>query len=314
MSKKLRIVFMGTPLFAVESLDILLQNNYDIAAVVTAPDKPAGRGRKLSVSAVKAKALEHHIPILQPIKFKDEQFLEELKNFQANLFIVVAFRMLPETVWSIPEYGTFNLHASLLPQYRGAAPINWAVINGEVKTGVTTFFIEHQIDTGDILLSEEVEILDTDNASSLHNKLMKTGAELVLTTVKGIEFGTLTPVSQPQNAPIKPAPKIFKEDCLLDFSQEVTQVHNKVRGLAYYPGAFTFLEGKNLKIFKTEVQVYDDQIEPGVIETDEKSYMRIKCRDGWLNILELQLEGKKRMSIADFLRGYNFPNEELSIG
>lgn len=309
MSKKLRIIFMGTPEFAVESLEILLKNNYDVAAVVTAPDRPAGRGRKLSMSAVKTKALEHQIPVLQPKRLKDEDFIEELRSYQANLFIVVAFRMLPEVIWDMPEIGTFNLHASLLPQYRGAAPINWAIINGETQTGITTFFIEHKIDTGDILMSETVDILPSDNASSLHDRLMQKGAELVLKTVTNIERGTIESQPQPKGVKLKPAPKIFKEDCLLDFQEDVISVHNKIRGLSYYPGAFTQLQGKVLKIFKTEVEQTNDAVEIGVFDTDEKTYMKVKCSNGWLNILELQLEGKKRMSTEDFLRGYNLTNE-----
>lgn len=305
MSKKLRIVFMGTPAFAVESLNILVQNGYDIAAVVTAPDKPAGRGQKINMSAVKEYALSHDIPILQPIKLKDDSFIQSLKVLNANLFVVVAFRMLPEIVWDMPELGTFNLHASLLPQYRGAAPINWAIINGETKTGVTTFFLQHEIDTGDILMREAVDILPEDNLESLHDKLMDLGAKLTLKTVQAIENDNIQPQSQ-ADEPIIHAPKIFKEDGLLDFNQTVTQLHNRVRGLSPFPATFTHLDNKILKIFKTEVQKIHGDVPNGTFDTDQKSYLRIKCEGGWLNVLELQLEGKKRMDIVSFLKGYRF--------
>lgn len=307
MSENLRIVFMGTPEFAVESLNILVKNGYDVAAVVTAPDKPAGRGQKLNMSAVKKYALEQNIPILQPVKLKDENFIQELKDLKANLFIVVAFRMLPEIVWNMPEIGTFNLHASLLPQYRGAAPINWAIINGEKKTGVTTFFLQHEIDTGDILMSESVDILPEDNASSLHDKLMNLGAKLTLQTVQAIENDNVRPQPQPDTE-IKHAPKIFKEDCLLNFNEPVETVHNKIRGLSPFPAAFTHLDDKILKIYQTEIQKIHGDVANGIFDTDEKTFLRVKCTDGWLNILELQLEGKKRMSVTDFLKGYRFKN------
>lgn len=303
MSKKLRIVFMGTPEFAVESLDILVQNNYDIAAVITAPDKPAGRGQKINISAVKQYALEKNLNILQPVKLKDPEFLQTLKDLNANLFIVVAFRMLSEVVWSMPELGTFNLHASLLPQYRGAAPINWAIMNGEKETGVTTFFLQHEIDTGDVLFSEKTKILPEDDASSLHDKLKFIGAKLTLKTVQAIEQGNVQPQPQP-DLEIKHAPKIFKEDCLLDFNWDVERIHNKVRGLSPFPAAYTHLNDKVLKIYKTEVQKIHGDVSNGFFDSDEKTYLRVKCENGWLNILELQLEGKKRMTTAEFLRGY----------
>lgn len=308
MSKKLRIVFMGTPEFAVESLDILVKNGYDIAAVVTAPDKPAGRGQKLNMSAVKKYALEQNLPVLQPVKLKNEDFIRALKDTHANLFIVVAFRMLPEIVWNMPELGTFNLHASLLPQYRGAAPINWAIINGETKTGVTTFFLQHEIDTGDILMSESVDILPEDNVADLHDKLMHLGAGVTLKTVQAIENNSVHPQPQP-NKEIKHAPKIFKEDCQLDFNDSVENIHNKVRGLSPFPAAFTHLDEKVLKIYRTEVQKIHGDYPNGTFDTDSKTYLRVKCEDGWLNILELQLEGKKRMHISDFLKGYRFNRE-----
>jgi len=305
MSAPLRIVFMGTPAFAVESLDILVKNGYDIAAVVTAPDKPAGRGQKVQVSAVKQYALDHHLPVLQPVKLKDEAFLQALKDTRADLFIVVAFRMLPEVVWKMPAIGTFNLHASLLPEYRGAAPINWAIINGETHTGVTTFFLQHEIDTGDILFSKKVAISPDDDAGTLHDKLMSAGAQLTLKTVRAIESGDYH--SQPQpDTEIKHAPKIFKEDCILDFNQSVEQVHNKVRGLSPFPAAYTNLDGKLLKIYKTEIQhLHADQLN-GTFDTDGKNFLRIKCANGWLNLIEVQIEGKKRMHITEFLKGYRF--------
>lgn len=296
---------MGTPAFAVDSLDILVQNGYDIAAVVTAPDKPSGRGQKINMSAVKEYAIAHEILVLQPTKLKDEEFIQSLKDLNANLFVVVAFRMLPEVVWSMPELGTFNLHASLLPQYRGAAPINWAIINGETKTGVTTFFLQQEIDTGDILMSESIDILPEDNLATLHEKLMKLGAELTLKTVQAIENNDIHPQAQSKE-PSKPAPKIFKEDCLLDFNESVTKVHNQVRGMSPFPAAFTHLDDKILKIFKTEIQKIHGDVPNGTFDSDEKTYLRIKCEDGWLNILELQLEGKKRMDIVSFLKGYRF--------
>lgn len=303
MSKKLRIVFMGTPEFAVESLDILVENGYDIAAVVTAPDKPAGRGQKLNMSAVKKYALEKELPILQPVKLKDPEFIQTLQNLNANLFIVVAFRMLPEIVWNMPEIGTFNLHASLLPQYRGAAPINWAIINGEKETGVTTFFLQHEIDTGDVLFSEKTDITEEDDASTLHDRLMHIGAKLTLKTVQAIEKGEIQAQPQP-DLEIKHAPKIFKEDCLLDFNWDVEKLHNKVRGLSPFPAAYTHLNDKVLKIYKTKVQKIHGDVANGIFDSDEKTFLRVKCENGWLNILELQLEGKKRMTAAEFLRGY----------
>lgn len=296
---------MGTPAFAVESLNILVQNGYDIAAVVTAPDKPAGRGQKINFSAVKEYALQNDLPILQPTKLKDTAFIQSLRDLNANLFVVVAFRMLPEVVWSMPQYGAFNLHASLLPQYRGAAPINWAIINGETKTGVTTFFLQQEIDTGDILMSESIDILPEDNLETLHDKLMVLGSELTLKTVQAIENNDIHPIAQSKE-PSTPAPKIFKEDCLINFNQTSIQVHNKVRGLSPFPAAYTHLDGKILKIFKTEIQEVHGDVPTGTVDTDQKTYLRIKCKRGWLNVLELQLEGKKRMVITDFLKGYRF--------
>ena len=312
MADKLKIVFMGTPEFAVDSLDILVKNGYDIKAVVTTPDKPAGRGQKLSTSAIKDYAVSHQLPILQPEKLKDEGFIQDLKKLDANLFIVVAFRMLPEIIWSMPQKGTFNLHASLLPQYRGAAPINWAIINGEKQTGVTTFFIEHQIDTGDIIFNDTVDITAEDNALSLHDKLKTKGADLVLKTVQAIETGSVSTQKQP-DIPYKPAPKIFKEDCLLDFNQTAEQVHNKVRGLSEYPGAYTYLDNKKLKIFSTSITDNTEKSIIGTFKTNQKDYLKVKCADYWLEIQQLQIEGKKRMSIGDFLKGYRFISDTAVI-
>lgn len=302
--RELRIVFMGTPDFAVPSLDILVQHNYKIVGVITAPDKPAGRGQQLHQSAVKKYAVEKNLTVLQPEKLKNADFINELKALEPNLFIVVAFRMLPELVWQMPEYGTFNLHASLLPQYRGAAPINWAVINGEKETGVTTFFLQQEIDTGNIILQEKINIEDEDNAGSVHDKLMDIGSQLVLKTVQQIEENSVT--EQPQELTTsKHAPKIYKETCLIDWNKPVLEIHNLIRGLSPYPTAFTHLDGKVLKIYKSEVilrQAHDDK----AYLTDNKTYLSFKCANGYLDILELQLEGKKRMKVDEFLRGHKF--------
>jgi len=311
MKRNLRIVFMGTPDFAVPSLDILVQNNYNVVGVITATDKLAGRGNKLTESAVKKYAVEKGLRILQPEKLRADDFINELKSLEANLFVVVAFRMLPEMVWQMPEFGTFNLHASLLPQYRGAAPINWAVINGEKETGATTFFLEKEIDTGNIILQEKIKIDDEDNAGTVHDKLMNLGANLVLKTVQNIEENTITSKSQILNLKsqisLNHAPKLFKETCLIDWNKPVAEIHNLIRGLSPYPTAFTYLDGKVLKIFKTEKsilrQAQNDKTE---IKTDHKTFISFKCADGYLDILELQLEGKKRMKTDEFLRGYKF--------
>jgi len=316
MKRDLRIVFMGTPDFAVSSLDILVQHQYNIVGVITAPDKPAGRGQQLHQSAVKKYAVEKGLKILQPEKLKNPEFISELKSLNANLFIVVAFRMLPEIVWQMPEYGTFNLHASLLPQYRGAAPINWVVINGERETGVTTFFLQHEIDTGNIILQEKVKIEDEDNAGTVHDKLMHLGAQLVLKTVQAIEENSVNEQAQ-SNAPAKHAPKIFKETCLIDWNKPTLEIHNLIRGLSPYPTAFTHLDGKVLKIFATQKSQFSldnsqlvksstngHRLSTIDYKTDNKTYLSFKCADGWLDILELQLEGKKRMKVDEFLRGH----------
>ncbi|WP_443938328.1 methionyl-tRNA formyltransferase [Pedobacter sp. MW01-1-1] len=302
----MKIVFMGTPDFAVASLNALVQANFDVVAVVTAPDKPAGRGQKLSESAVKKYAVEKGIPVLQPEKLKNPAFIEELKAFNADLQIVVAFRMLPEIVWNMPAKGTINLHGSLLPQYRGAAPINHAILNGEKESGVTTFFLKHEIDTGDIILSERVAINDDETAGELHDKLMEIGADLIVKTVKAVENGTYTEQPQPENATLKHAPKIFKEDCKIDWNKTTQEVYNLIRGLSPYPTAFTFLNDKTLKIFNAEVIDEKPSIQPGDFLSDGKTYLKYATADGFLKITDLQYEGKKRMPVEDFLRGMRF--------
>lgn len=302
--KDLRIVYMGTPEFACAGLEVLIQNNYNVVGVITAPDKKSGRGQKITPSPVKELALQHDLNILQPTNLKDESFIEELRALNANLQIVVAFRMLPEVVWNMPEIGTFNLHASLLPQYRGAAPINWAIINGEKKTGVTTFFLQHEIDTGDILLQEEMEILDSDNVGTMYAKLMNQGAGVILKTVQQIEKEEQSPIPQNTNQSLNEAPKIFKETCLIDWNSPARQIHNFVRGLSPYPVAWTELKDKTCKIFETELTEISSQGKPGTVESDGKTYFRFNTADNQLNVLRIQLQGKKQMPIQDFLRGY----------
>jgi methionyl-tRNA formyltransferase len=300
----LKIIFMGTPEFAVPTLEILVQNNFDVIAVITAPDKPQGRGQKVVFSAVKACALQHRIPVLQPTNLKAPEFIEQLKSFQADLQIVVAFRMLPEVVWSMPRYGTFNLHASLLPQYRGAAPINWAIIKGEKETGVTTFFLKHDIDTGSIIFQDKESIHEDDNAGSLYERLMKKGAALVLKTVQAIQTGNYPTVAQVESIKTKHAPKIFRETCEIQWNNTSKQIRNFVRGLSPYPGAWTTLNGKNFKIFSTSIVDKNATAqEPGEVISDNKNYLYVKTKDGWISIDELQPEGKKKMTIQDFFRG-----------
>lgn len=296
---------MGTPEFAVPSLDILVENKFNVVAVITAPDKPQGRGQKTAFSPVKACALKHNLPVLQPVNLKAPAFLEELKSYNANLQVVVAFRMLPEMVWSMPEWGTFNLHASLLPQYRGAAPINWAIINGEKETGVTTFFLRHEIDTGSIIFQVKEPIHETDNAGTLYTRLMHKGAALVLKTVKAIEAGEHPSQPQPEDIDIKHAPKIFKETCQLNWNQPSQSIINFVRGLSPYPGAWATLNGKTYKVFSVSHSAFNLQhsIAAGQYETDNKTYLYMKTSDGWISIDELQPEGKKRMTIQEFFRG-----------
>ncbi len=313
----MKIIFMGTPEFAVESLDILIKNNYNIVAVVTMPDKPAGRGQQLQQSAVKKYAIKKGLTILQPEKLKDKYFLNQLRELKADLQIVVAFRMLPEAVWNMPPMGTINLHGSLLPQYRGAAPINWAIINGEKETGVSTFFLQQEIDTGKIIFQEKIAINETDNAETIHDRLMHTGAHLILKTVRAIEKKIYPQISQSEligeNEIIKTAPKIFKEDGNINFNKSTTEIYNFVRGLSPYPGAYTTLcspDNKTilLKIFKTQKEMVEHIQPTGSIITDSKTFIKIACTDGYLSIIDLQLAGKKRMQISDFLRGFNIDN------
>jgi len=306
---------MGTPEFAVESLKRLVEGGYNIVGVITMPDKPMGRhGSVLQPSPIKQYAVSQGLKVLQPEKLKDEQFLAELRELKADLQIVVAFRMLPEVVWNMPPMGTFNLHASLLPQYRGAAPINWAVINGDTETGITTFFLKHEIDTGEIIDQVRVPIADTDNVEIVYNRLMMLGGDLVLKTVDAILDGNVKTTPQEELAQIeelRPAPKIFKETCRIDWTQGVKKVYDFVRGLSPYPAAWTELhQGEQapvmLKIFETEKQYCSHNYQPGSIDTDKKTYFRIATTDGYLNIRSLQLAGKKRMEVTDFLRGYRF--------
>ncbi|MBC7426228.1 MAG: methionyl-tRNA formyltransferase [Bacteroidia bacterium] len=299
----LRIIFFGTPAFAVASLNSIIEAGYNVVAVVTAADKPAGRGMQLQMSAVKECALIHHLPVLQPANQKSPEFLETLKSFNANLQIVIAFRMMPEVVWSMPQLGTFNLHASLLPQYRGAAPINWAIINGEEKTGVTTFFLKHEIDTGNILLQEEVIINKIDNAGTLHDKLMLAGAKLVVKTLDAITDGAVLETEQKSHIYAKHAPKIFKPDCEITWNMSASDTLNKVRGLSPYPGAFAFVKSVKMKILEAEVSDNVD-LNAGEISTDGKTFLDVGCSTGALRILKLQAEGKKVMGVAEYLRGH----------
>lgn len=301
----LRIIFMGTPEFAVPSLEILIENKFNVVAVVTAPDKPQGRGLKLTASPVKECALKYNIPVFQPTNLKATEFIEELKSYHANLQVVVAFRMLPETVWSMPSLGTFNLHASLLPQYRGAAPINWAIINGEKETGVTTFFLKHEIDTGSIIFQEKEKIEDEDDVGKLYERLMHKGAALVLKTVKAIEAGTIEPKPQDEAVSIKHAPKIFKETCEINWNQPSEVIRNFVRGLSPYPAAWSKLNGKVYKLYKVQslIDHRPSTIDHGLLDTDNKTFLKVKTQDGWISVLELQPEGKKRMTVEEFFRG-----------
>jgi methionyl-tRNA formyltransferase len=320
--KDLRIVFMGTPEFAVASLDALVKAKCNIVGVITAPDKPAGRGMKVTESAVKKYAVRHHLKVLQPEKLKNIEFLDELRSLNADLQIVVAFRMLPESVWNMPPLGTINLHGSLLPQYRGAAPINWAVINGEKETGVTTFKLKHEIDTGNILMQESFPIDENETAGDVHDKMKEIGARVLVETVKGISDGTLEErpqsiVNSPQNAEsdsqltthnslIKHAPKIFTETCNIDWRRSIDEIQNLIRGLSPFPGAFTELGDKTIKIFKSEKELLLPTSKSGRWESDGKTYLKFAAKDGYILLKDVQLEGKKRMLIEDFLRGYRF--------
>ncbi len=311
----LRIVYMGTPDFAVESLRQLVEGGYNVVGVITMPDKPMGRhGSVLQPSPVKQYAVEKGLRVLQPVNLKDEAFVEELRSLKADLQIVVAFRMLPEVVWNMPPMGTFNLHASLLPQYRGAAPINWAIINGDTETGITTFFLQHEIDTGEVIQQVRVPIADEDNVEVVHDKLMNLGGRLVTETVDAILAGEVKPVPQEElinlsQEELRPAPKIFKDTCRIDWTKGVKGVYDFVRGLSPYPAAWTELVGADgssqvLKIFQTEKNFFSHGEKIGTVSTDGKTYLRVALADGYLNILSLQLAGKKRMPVADFLRGF----------
>jgi methionyl-tRNA formyltransferase len=295
---------MGTPEFAVASLDALVKAGCNIVAVITAPDKPAGRGMKMTESAVKKYAVENGLPVLQPVKLKDPEFIEQLKALKADLQIVVAFRMLPEVVWNMPPMGTINLHGSLLPKYRGAAPINWAVINGEKETGVTTFKLQHEIDTGNILLQESFPIGDDETAGEVHDTMKEIGAQLLVKTVQGLASGTLKDIPQPSVANTPHAPKIFTETCKIDWNKPAAAIYNLIRGLSPYPAAFTYLNDKMLKIYKAKKETGSSPKEPGAVETDKKTYLKFACTDGYIHVTELQVEGKKKMMAEEFLKGY----------
>lgn len=297
---------MGTPDFAVESLRALVEGGYNVVAVVTMPDKPVGRhGSVLQPSPVKQYAVSHGLKVLQPEKLKDPAFVEELRSLQADLQIVVAFRMLPEVVWNMPRLGTFNAHASLLPKYRGAAPINWAVINGDTETGITTFFLKHEIDTGDIIQQVRIPIQDTDNVEMVHDKLMVLSGQLVTETVNNIMEGTVVSIPQDRfkDAPLTPAPKIFRDTCRINWNQPTKKVYDFIRGLSPYPAAWTTLDGKSVKIYEAEKEAASILKPAGTLDTDGKTTLRVATADGWLKIKVLQLEGKKRMPVTDLLRG-----------
>ena len=308
--RNLRIVFMGTPDFAVATLKTLIDNNYNVVGVITAPDRPAGRGQKLKASAVKEFALKHDLNVLQPKNLKAEDFVNELKALNANLQIVVAFRMLPEVVWQMPEYGTFNLHASLLPQYRGAAPIHWAIINGETKTGVTTFFIDEKIDTGAIIASKETEIKDDTTVGELHDELMEVGSQLVIETVKQIEENSVTTTIQTQEDDLKTAYKLNRDNCKIDWSLPLDTIYNKIRGLNPFPTAWCYLNNGEetsltVKIYGVEKVKDEHNLDNGFIISD-KNELKIACSGGYINIKEMQLPGKRKMDVKSLLNGYNF--------
>lgn len=312
----LRIIYMGTPDFAVGPLKTLVESGFNVVAVVTGMDKPQGRGRKIQPTPVKEFAVEHNIPVLQPEKLKNPDFLDQLKAYNADLQVVVAFRMLPEVVWNMPKMGTFNLHAALLPQYRGAAPLNWAVINGEKKTGVTTFMLDKDIDTGKIMLQQEVAIEDTDTVGTVHDKLMLIGQDLVKETVEKLLEGNMKFIDQDsligKGTQLKHAPKIFKDDCRINFENDAESIHNLVRGLSPYPAAFTTINVKGkmmgLKVFETKTEITDNHEVAGTLKTDNKTFAKISCKNGWIYLTDVQLEGKKRMKIVEFLRGINLEN------
>ena len=320
--EELRIVFMGTPEFAVESLKALIEGQYNVVAVVTTPDKPVGRhGNTLQPSPVKNYAMQHGLKLLQPEKLKDPIFIQQLQELQPELQIVVAFRMLPEIVWSMPRFGTFNLHASLLPQYRGAAPINWAVINGEKTTGVTTFFIDKQIDTGEIIKQVRVNIDDEDNAGNIHDKLMTVGAKLVTDTVDKIIDGSINTLEQKlfigDDDVLKPAPKIFRETCRINWNQTAKSIYDFIRGLSPYPAAWTVMNADNtytdIKIFEAKIGDKNNDAKPGQVDTDGKTFLRVATQDKWVNIIYIQAAGKKKMAIQEFLIGRKMNNNEFFV-
>jgi methionyl-tRNA formyltransferase len=322
MKEALKIIFLGTPEFAVHSLSALLQKGYDISAVVTVPDQPAGRGHAMQSSGVKKYALHHGLRVLQPVKLKDPDFIRELSTIAADLFIVVAFRMLPEIVWKMPPLGTFNLHASLLPQYRGAAPINHVIINGESETGLTTFFLKQEIDTGEIIFQEKIQIQPEETAGELHDRMKIAGADLVLKTVEAISTGNLNTIEQGKLIdpciPLIAAPKIFREDCRIDWTKSTDEVHNKIRGLSPYPAAFTYFtspagESLLVKIYRTTKSATNNKYPPAKFITDGKSELAVTTSDGLLHILEVQQAGKKVMKIEEFLRGFRV-NSDWKVG
>ena len=299
-----RIVFMGTPAFAVASLKALLEAGMHVVGVVTAPDKPGGRGMQLQQSAVKQFALANQLPVLQPEKLKSAEFSEALQAWAPDIQVVVAFRMLPEKIWSFPRMGTLNVHGSLLPQYRGAAPINWAIINGENETGVTTFKLQHAIDTGDILLQDRIPISDTMTAGELHDIMMEAGARLLVTTLKGLFEDSIQPIPQNESIELHHAPKIFTKDCEINWNQSANKIHNLIRGLAPFPGAITKVDGKIVKLYHTNIENKKPLEPAGSFVTDGKSVAKFACQDGYILLKDIQWEGKKKMPIADFLRGY----------
>jgi len=311
MERKIRIAYFGTPEFAASQLEAIIKAGYEVSVVVTMHDKPAGRGRKIQYSDVKKTALEYNLPLLQPEKLKDPVFLEQLASYQADLFIVVAFRMLPTVVWQMPELGTFNLHASLLPQYRGAAPINFAIINGETETGLTTFFLNKEIDKGAVIMREKVAIRPDETAGELHDELMVLGNKVIVETIKKIENGEVRALPQEEltgNETLKPAPKISKEFCNVDWSLDCQTVYNHIRGLSPYPAAHTCIQSESgeiieLKIFSSEIERCTPEIPVGSVVTDNKKYLKIALRDGFIHLTQVQQAGKKAMPIADFLRG-----------
>lgn len=307
-SQKTKVLFFGTPDFAVTSLEALLKNkeSIEVLAVVTAPDKPAGRGRRLSPSDVKIAAEAHDLPILQPSNLKDSDFIEAIKAYEADLFIVVAFRMLPEEVWNMPPLGTINVHASLLPKYRGAAPIHWAIINGEKETGVTTFRLRHEIDTGPLLMQKSLPILEEDTLESMYGKLMHLGADLLIETVHGLQNDSIKPIEQEWSEHLPAAPKIHKQTGAIDWEKSCNDIFNLVRGLNPFPSAFCDFEGQSMKVFAVEKEIIEDDVNVGTMQTDQKSFVKFKAKDGWIHIKEAQLPGKRRMGIENILRGYRW--------